>query len=162
MRLGKNIAGHVQYLSSTACDLTSFVGHQDMRDEHYIITLCDELLGREAVRQHHFSFLLGDSGRMLPVDAFYPDLKLVIEYRERQHSEPVAFFDRKATVSGVARGLQRALYDQRRRDILRQNGIALVELCYSEFSHTKGKRLLRNREEDLSVLRMKLQTYIAK
>ena len=64
-----------------------------MRDEEYILSLCDALLGRKPLRQHRFSFLLGDSGRRLPVDAFYSDLKLVIEYRERQHTEAVALFD---------------------------------------------------------------------
>lgn len=62
-----------------------------MRDEAYIVDLCDELLGCRAQRQHRFPFLCGDSGRCLPVDAFYAGLNLVIEYRERQHSKPCRF-----------------------------------------------------------------------
>ncbi|WP_309751901.1 hypothetical protein [Novosphingobium sp.] len=46
---------------------------------------------------------------MLPVDAWYPELALVIEYRERQHSEAVKFFDQRETVSGVGRGEQRRI-----------------------------------------------------
>jgi len=48
-------------------------------DEHYVIDLCDELLGVPAERQYRFDFLRGDTGVSLPVDAYYPDLNLVIE-----------------------------------------------------------------------------------
>jgi hypothetical protein len=64
------------------------------RDESYVIDLCDRVLSLKAKRQYRFDFLQGDSGRRLPVDAYYKisgDRKLVIEYREMQHSEPVAF-----------------------------------------------------------------------
>ena len=132
-----------------------------MRDEQYILSLCDRLLRRRSLRQHRFAFLLGDSKRRLPVDAYYPDLKLVIEYRERQHTEPVAFFDRRSTVSGVPRGVQRALYDQRRREVLPQRGINLIELCYSDFSHGSGKRLKRIEKQDLQILREKLRAFVA-
>ena len=80
---------------------------------------------------------------MLPVDAWYPDLGLVVEYRERQHSEAIRFFDRRSTVSGVGRGEQRRLYDQRRRDVLPLNGISLVEFDFFEFQHTSNRRLVR-------------------
>ena len=58
-------------------------------DEYYVIDLCDEVLGRKAERQKRFDFLKGDKGHTLPVDAFYKDLNLVIEYYERQHTEEV-------------------------------------------------------------------------
>jgi len=53
--------------------------------------------------------LIGDARkrgirRQLPVDAYYPTLRLAVEYRERQHSEPVPFMDRRQTVSGCSRG----------------------------------------------------------
>ena len=79
--------------------------------------LCDVLLWQRASRQHHFQFLTADSSVPLPVDAYYPSLHLVVEYRERQHTEDVPFFDRRPTVSGVPRGEQPALYDQRRRGL---------------------------------------------
>jgi hypothetical protein len=125
-------------------------------DESYIIDLCDEVLNLKALRQHRFDYLKGDSGTRLPVDAYYPSLNLVIEYKEKQHTEEVKFFDRRQTVSGVGRGEQRKLYDQRRRDVLPKHGIRLIELDYSDFKHTRGKKLLRNKEEDLKVLRKKL------
>lgn len=117
-----------------------------MRDEHYIIRLCDAVLGLLASRQHKFDFLRGDpfeKGRRLPVDAFYPTLRLAIEYRERQHSEPVSIMDWRWTVSGCTRREQRFLYDERRRTTLPDNGIQLVELDYSQFPHKSNKRLLR-------------------
>lgn len=126
-------------------------------DERYVIDLCDEVLKQKSFRQHRFDFLRGDSGTKLPVDAYYPDLELVIEFREKQHSEEVKFFDRRQTVSGMGRGEQRKLYDQRRRDILPQNGIRLIEFDYSEFEHSRGKKLLRKRAEDLKVIIKKLK-----
>jgi hypothetical protein len=42
-----------------------------------------------SLRQHRFSFLTGAAGTALPVDAYYPALKLVIEYHEWQHTDAV-------------------------------------------------------------------------
>lgn len=126
-------------------------------DESYIIDLCDEVLKQKASRQHRFDFLRGDSGTRLPVDAYYASLNLVIEFKEKQHTEEVKFFDKKQTVSGVGRGEQRKLYDQRRRDVLPKHGIKLIELDYSDFEHTNGKKLMRNREEDLKIIKEKLK-----
>lgn len=126
-------------------------------DENYIIDLCDEVLNQKAIRQNRFDFLVGDSGSKLPVDAYYPELNLVVEFKERQHTEEVTFFDKRQTVSGVGRGEQRRRYDQRRRDVLPQHGIKLIELDYSFFEHTRGKKLTRNKEADLAILIKKLK-----
>jgi hypothetical protein len=132
-------------------------------DETYIIDLCDEALGKIACRQARFDFLRGDSrtekaGRRLPVDAFYADIKLAIEYREKQHSEPVAIMDRRQTLSGCSRGQQRRIYDERRRTELRSHGFELLELDYNMFAYDARKRLSRVREHDLAVIRSKLDT----
>ena len=131
-----------------------------MRDEEYILDLSDRLLGHTARRQERFDFLRGDSGRTLPVDAYYPALNLVIEYRERQHSGPHAFFDRRLTVSGIKRGLQRQRYDQRRRDQLRKHAIALLELNVGDFLNRGLRRLVRVPDQDAQILRTKLSAYI--
>src|ERR1035437_3876932 len=57
------------------------------KDEHYVLDLCDKVLGLTSSRQHKFDFLLGDPNSSgvavkLPVDSFYEELNLVIEYRE--------------------------------------------------------------------------------
>ena len=132
------------------------------RDEQYVLALCDSVLGCRSERQHRFPFLLGDGPRpaKLPVDAYYPELNLVIEYRERQHSEPVQLFDKRATISGVPRGVQRALYDQRRREVLKSKKIHFIELSFSDFECSGRKRLRRNETKDIEVIRAKLERHV--
>lgn len=129
---------------------------RSLSDESYIIDLCDEALNQKAIRQHRFDFLLGDSGTRLPVDAYYPSLNLVVEFKEKQHTEAVSFFDKRQTVSGVGRGEQRRIYDQRRREVLPRHNIKLIEFDYSEFEHIRSKKLVRNKPEDLKVIKRKL------
>nr|BDD44421.1 hypothetical protein 5 [Pseudomonadaceae bacterium] len=133
-----------------------------VKDEHYVIDLCDEILGQKALRQHRFDFLRGDGdpGLPLPVDAYYPELSLVIEYREKQHSERVGYWDDKPTTSGIPRGQQRARYDQRRREVLPQHRIDLVEVSYSELGHGGSKRLTRDVQQDRQVLEEKLSRWM--
>lgn len=128
-------------------------------DESYIIELCDEVLKSIGLRQHRFDFLKGDSGSSLPVDAYYPSLNVVVEFKERQHTEAVKFFDKRQTVSGVDRGEQRKIYDRRRQEILPKQGIILIEFDYSDFEHTRGNKLVRNIEEDLKVIKRKLKNF---
>jgi hypothetical protein len=132
-------------------------------DEHYAVDLCDEIVGHMALRDRaHFDWLRGDSGRRgkrgrkLRVDAFYEPLRLVVEYHERQHSEPVPFFDRHSTISGVSRGHQRRIYDERRHTEIPQHGYRFVVLTYAEFEHDSRKRLARVRDKDLAVVRARL------
>lgn len=129
-------------------------------DEYYVIDLCDEVLGRKASRQHRFDFLTGDTGKRLPVDAYYEDLNLVVEYYERQHSEPIPYWDKKMTASGVPRQEQRRIYDERRKIVLPQHGIKLVVINYFDFG--TSKRILRNKAYDIKVVRNLLKEYIPK
>jgi hypothetical protein len=134
-----------------------------MSDESYVIDLCDEVLGMRANRGHRFSFLRGDPDRRgvcrcLPVDAFYPVLDLVIEYNERQHTEPVRFFDRRIVSNGMTRGEQRRLYDARRAEVLPSHGIRLLVLSYTDFAHTRSRRLCRT-ATDRNVVETKLAPF---
>lgn len=136
-------------------------------DEHYIIDLCDEVLGSPAVRQATFPWLVGDPNakgycKPLPVDAFWPELDLVVEYLEKQHSlgdQPPRPSGRD-TISGVKRSVQRWLYDQRGREALASHGLRLVELHWTEFAAVEHGRerghLVRDRAHDLAVLRARL------
>jgi hypothetical protein len=128
-------------------------------DEAYVIELCDELLGEAAHRQHRFPWLRGDTGRTLPVDAYYPDAGLVVEYRERQHDEPVRHFDKpdRLTVSGVHRGEQRRLYDARRDELIPAHGLRLVIIRPSDLDADSRGRLRRNDEQDRDTLRRLLR-----
>ncbi|UEA25155.1 hypothetical protein LK464_03615 [Mycobacteroides abscessus subsp. abscessus] len=66
-------------------------------DEHYVLDLCDELLGVPGIRQARFDWLRGDPsparprGTELSVDGYWPDLQLVVEFQEEQHSAPSPF-----------------------------------------------------------------------
>lgn len=131
-----------------------------------MIDLCDEILGQVAIRQARFEFLRGDSGRTgrrvyLPVDAFYPELNLVVEYREAQHTMAVAHFDKpdRKTIGGVHRGEQRRIYDERRRQVLPQHGIVLVEIDCMDLAHDGRFRLSRDKERDRPVVEALLANY---
>ena len=128
-------------------------------DEAYIINICDDVLHFTAKRQYKFSFLKGDTGKSLPVDAYYEEINLVIEYYEKQHTEEVHFFDKRITASGVTRAEQRRKYDELRKTEIPKYGLSLVIFDYSEFQHTKGKRLVRNLNEDYKVIEEKLRVY---
>lgn len=136
------------------------------RDEDYVIDLCDEVLKEKALRQHRFNFLRGDSrkdgkpGRKLPVDAYYESKKLVIEYNEKQHTESVALFDKKKTISGVSRGEQRKIYDNRRAEVLPQYGIEFVVISYDDFEYDGRKRIKRSRNHDLEMIKKKLKSFL--
>jgi hypothetical protein len=129
-------------------------------DESYILDICDRVLGRASARQCRFDFLKGDKGHRFPIDAYYADLSLAVEYREIQHSQAVAFMDWRETVSGCSRGQQRRIYDERRRTVLPSQGIRLIELDYSDFAYGSRKRLLRERAGDEAVLRTKLEAFV--
>lgn len=137
------------------------------KDEHYVIGLCDKVLGLSSSKQHKFDFLRGDpnsngKAAKLPVDSFYETLNLVVEYRERQHTESVNFFDKpnRMTVSGVHRGEQRTIYDERRRQILPRHKIKLVEISYADFNYDKQKRIIRNPKQDEEVVKQMLSKFI--
>jgi hypothetical protein len=122
------------------------VGKRADSDEPYVLDLCDEVIGVRGERQATFLWLVGDlssttgRARRLPVDGYWPSLGLVVEFQEKQHTVAVPLFDRRATVSGVPRGEQRRLYDQRKAEILPQQGIRLVVIHKSEFT-TKADRI---------------------
>lgn len=125
-------------------------------DEFYVLDLCDEVLGEIGLRQHRFEWLLGDpgaSGRRvrLPVDGYWPVASLVVEYRERQHDQPVTHFDKpdRLTISGVHRGLQRARYDTLRDELIPEHGIRLVIVTPADLDTTASGHLRRNHDSDL-------------
>lgn len=141
---------------------------REASDEFYVINLCDEILDRKASRQHTFKFLLGDLHKdkvtrtKLPLDAYYKDLNLVIEYMEKQHSESVEVIDkpRRKTISGVDRGEQRKIYDKRKKEVLTNKEINLINIDYSSFKVDSDKRIIRNHEHDVKVLKALLKAFV--
>lgn len=130
-------------------------------DEHYVLDLCDEVLGTPSVRQATFDWLRGDPspnrplGTKLPVDGYWRELGLVVEFEEEQHYEPSPFFDRRQTVSGVGRGEQRRLYDARKRELVPANELKIVVIAKSEFV-VKSKRIVRERARDSGIVGVRL------
>lgn len=132
-------------------------------DEHYVLDLCDEVLGATGDRQARFDWLRGDvspsSGRSarLPVDGYWPANALVVEFQEKQHTESVPIFDRRATVSGIPRGEQRRLYDQRKAELIPPHGLRLVVIHKSEFE-VRRDRIVRDHDRDVAVVRHRLES----
>ncbi|WP_254047422.1 hypothetical protein [Streptomyces aureus] len=125
-----------------------------------MVGLCNQVLGETALTQHKFGWLLGDpgtSGRQarLPVDAYWPGHRLVVEYRELQHDQAMPHFDKphRMTVSGVHRGEQRALYDSRRDTEIPAHGLRLVVIRPADLDADGRGRLHRSEEADLAALR---------
>lgn len=89
----------------------------------------------------------------LPVDGYWPTRNLVVEFYKRQHSEAVPFFDKpdRLTVLGVSRGEQRALYEERRRQLVPQQGIRLVVVTLDDFESKRGKTV-RDHERGLKTV----------
>ena len=141
---------------------TKVTGKRKDSDEHYIIDLCDELLGIQGSRQHRFSFLIGDAGTKLPVDVYYSMLNLVVEFNEQEHIKAVKHFDKpyKLTVSGVHRGEQRKIYDKRKRAVLPEHGINVIDLPYSTFVCDSKGKILRDKVKDREVVRIHLANYL--
>ncbi|OBB47109.1 hypothetical protein [Mycolicibacterium fortuitum] len=127
-------------------------------DEHYALDLCDEVLGVPGIRQARFDWLRGDPsparlrGTMLPVDGYWPDLQVVVEFQEEQHSQPSPFFDRRQTISGMGRGEQRRRYDERKRVLIPEHGLKLVVIEKAAFV-LRSRKIDRDRARDLQVVR---------
>jgi hypothetical protein len=159
-RNGASTSGTKKLTSKTNLkEVTKTTTRKDS-DEHYILDLCDEVLGLKGSRQHRFDFLVGDPNKegkcaKLPVDSYYPELNLVIEYKEQQHTKPNKHFDKPDlfTVSGVHRGDQRKIYDKRRLEILPQHGINVIEISYSDFAYDKKDRILRTDGDIEAIIR---------
>src|SRR5690606_40186371 len=101
---------------SAVADRMPAMASRDDSDEAYVVGLCNQVLGEQALTQHKFDWLLGDPGAggrqvRLPVDAYWPGHRLVVEYRVLQHDQPVPHFDKtvRLTVSGVHSGEQWSL-----------------------------------------------------
>lgn len=124
-------------------------------DEFYLVNLCDELLKAKASRKHTFDTLVGKLHKKgktrtkLPLDAYYEDLKLVIE-----------FFEKKDTEESSEREAQRKFYDQRKKVVLEKKEIHLIDVNYALFECNENDRLIRNNENDRSILKGVLKDFI--
>jgi len=97
------------------------------------IKLFERVLGARAHREHTFDFLRGDQtpkrpqGSRLPVDAYFAEYSLVLEYLGEQHFEDNPLMNRRP-----GRLEQRPRYVQRRLEVLPQHGIKVICVRYDE------------------------------
>lgn len=144
------------------------ISRRESSDEYYLIGLINELLDTKASHQHTFNFLLGDlhkNGKKrteLPLDAYYKDLNLVVEFimKEDSDSDEHADKEEKMTISGVSRSEQRRIYRLRKRSVLKEEEINLIEIEYEMFECDNNNKLVRNKECDIQVLQGLLKNYI--
>jgi hypothetical protein len=124
-------------------------------DEFYLVNLCDELFKEKASRKHTFDTLVGKlhkkgKGRTkLPLDAYYENSKLVVE-----------FFEKKETDENAEREAQRKFYDQRKKLVLGKKKIELIEVNYALFECDENDRLVRNKLNDSLVLKGVLKDFL--
>lgn len=126
--------------------------------QQYVTNLLEDLMGPAEIEKR-FDWARGDSrdpnrrGVPLPFDAVWEGRKLIVEIDERQHGESVGFFDKPdvMTVSGVHRGEQRRLYDERKVRLARDHGYTVVRIPASAIS-MHGRSLARNRDVDRPVI----------
>lgn len=85
---------------------------------------------------------------------------MVVEYSELQHDHPVAHFDKpdRLAVSGVHRGVQRALYDGRRDEVIPAHGIRLPVITPADRDAMPRGRIRRNPDHDLPAIRELLRS----
>jgi hypothetical protein len=126
-------------------------------DEKYVIDLISDILGEDYEWQKRFDTLLGDIGKnghrtKLPVDAYFPKSNLIIEYREKQHFEPVNIMDSRMTVSGVNRKEQRKIYDLRKDAWAEVNNINFLVITCKDLAHKKSLKLLRSADDDRTII----------
>lgn len=99
-----------------------------LKKEKECIELFKKILGTQNVKtQHKFDFIVGDKGTKLPVDAYFPEYNLVLEYMGRQHYEDIPLMNRKP-----GRKEQRKRYDKLRIKKLKENNIKLIKVKYDE------------------------------
>lgn len=127
-------------------------------DEIYVLNLISEIIGEKYIGQYNDNTLLGDpakSGqkRKLPVDAYFKRANIIIEYREKQHYEPVNIMDMRMTISGVNRGEQRKIYDLRKEEWAKNNKKLFLEIPYFILEHKNNGKLKRDKSYDLERLK---------
>ena len=126
-------------------------------DEKYVLDLFEELIGEKYYWQMKFETLLGDPGkrgrrRKLPVDGYFSNANLIVEYREKQHFQSVEIMDKRMTISGVPRGEQRKIYDFRKEKWASDNNVKFIIIKYNELAYQKNGKLKRDKNFDKVII----------
>lgn len=128
-------------------------------DEFYLVTLCDELLEQKASRKHKFDTVVGNlhkrgKGRTkLPLDAYYKDLKLVIEFFRK--NDDVLDESEQARITQIKR------YGALKKKAILKKNLRLIEINYASFKHDETNKLIRNTAHDMLVLKDLLKDFLS-
>lgn len=138
--------------------------HRKDSDEIYVIDLVAAVLNELCVKQKRFETLFGDPNlkgqrAILPVDAFFPNINLIVEYREIQHYKAVKIMDQRMTISGVPRGEQRRIYDLRKEKWAAEHNITFLAISFENLKHNSSGRLLRHVESDTNVIKKLVKAF---
>tara|TARA_R110002051_G_scaffold88673_2_gene156193 strand:+ start:1651 stop:2394 length:744 start_codon:yes stop_codon:yes gene_type:complete len=131
-------------------------------DEYYLVNLCDELLEQKASRKHTFDTLVGNlhkkgKGRTkLPLDAYYKDLKLVIEFFEEQEE------GKELDEAEQARMAQIQYYDKLKKKSILKKELRYLVIKYASFDCDEAGKLVRDTDKDKRILKGMLKDFIGK
>lgn len=129
-------------------------------DENYLLNLCDELLDKKASRKHTFDTLVGNlhkrgKGRTkLPLDAYYQELKLVIEFFQKEKN--FEDLDEKEQ----ARITQIKYYDELKKEAVLNKKFRYMKINFAQFQCNENDKLIRNTENDIIVLKQILKDFL--
>ena len=134
---------------------------KSIKDDDYLIELCDDILNKKSQKQFTFDDLLGDyhkdgiSQTKLPLDAYYQDINLVVEVVNKRSVVLKNTIDKsqKITVSGVTREEQRKVYQERKRTFLEEKDVKVFEINFALFETDESNRLIKNKENDKALLK---------
>lgn len=112
---GEYSMAHIQYMTGIEIIKEVYMKKRVDSDERYILDLISSILNCPYVWQKTFPDLLGDIGKSgkqknLPVGSYFKEYNLIVEYRETQHYKAVHFMDKRMTIRGVPRGVQRTAF----------------------------------------------------
>jgi len=129
-------------------------------DEYYLVNLCDELLNEKASRKHTFDSIVGNlhkrgKGRTkLPLDAYYKDLKLVIEFFEKRKEEE------NLDEVAQARLEQIKYYDALKKEAVIKKELQYIAINYASFECDDKGKLARNKDNDTVILESLLKDFL--
>ncbi|MFK7749637.1 MAG: hypothetical protein AB8B65_14670 [Kordia sp.] len=129
-------------------------------DENYLLNLCDELLDKKASRKHTFDTLVGNlhkrgKGRTkLPLDAYYQELKLVIEFFQKEKN--FEDLDEKEQ----ARITQIKYYDELKKEAVLNKKFRYMKINFAQFQCNENDKLIRNTENDIIILKQILKDFL--
>jgi hypothetical protein len=109
--------------------------------EKYALGLVSEVTGVDFIPQMKWDWLVSKKGTKLPVDAYYKELNLAIEFDGAQHRQPLV------NMGGIEKYITQVENDQIKNSEIPKHGIQLIRIDSREPWHDKdyiSKLLIKN------------------